>query len=96
MVAEIGDINSRGRELSATDLFRLQYYDAFGGRIAVESKLRSCGANDSVLNLIMNSTTYDTAAEENGTLAVFSEAVGITRAGYFVVITVAVSVPPIF
>lgn len=91
MVTKVGFINVYGDQIFATDLIRMQYYEYFGGPAQVEADLRECGANDQLIEFIMSSTEYNLLAEEESAYGAFLEETGVTKQGYFAIVTVGVS-----
>ena len=92
MVEKVGAINVYGDEIFATDLVRMQYSDYFGGPARVRADLVECGADEEVVSFIMDSTEYNQLAEDESTFGQILEEAGVTKSGYYAIVTIGVSI----
>jgi hypothetical protein len=75
--------------LSPTHLFQMQYIPYFNGSRSVEAELRNCGADNSWVGFIMNSTTYDKVIEKRDPFREIAQNLELTETKYNVVVSVA-------
>lgn len=91
MINEIGEVNVYGDLIFATDLFRLEYSDDFGGKEGVAQLLEGCGASDFIVDLLTNRTVYDATEEEEDFWSELAQSLDLSKGEYYAVITVGVS-----